>query len=272
MEAMSWFKKNNAEQQQHSSTSDEFKTAVLWTRTVSPEEIKEIHQTLEARIGQAAFGDDKWKKRCKSTLQNFFTRLPTIDRQQLKDPQAFLLWEVIHRSLPQQISYMRTEMLDQGDPSYLIDEFNEYIVKLMRDHLNYWPQILAPSRKKSVDTETVIDLNHKEANDRLHSLVSLLTTAQQQENSVEDSFTLEQVVNSYIPEALRLFNGLSNVSPEVTEQAANILVQQLTLIENQVRSIVQKNTAHSLSQMQAHLEFLEAKSLQPASPMLKLEK
>lgn len=80
-------------------------------------------------------------------------------------------------------------------------------------------------------------------------------------HSIEDEFFIEQAVQSYIPDSIRMLKNFSSAPEDMREQATELFVKQLVSIETRLQSITEQYSETSLAQMQAHALFLEEKTL-----------
>lgn len=234
----------------------------LWAKTVDNAEIEEICQTILTHLAKAAFQFKNERENSENLVKEFLGKIKQVDRQALaNDYYTNLFVDNLTFKLPRLISTLRTELLDEDDKDYATETFNEEIFSLIRN-VDSLPQILAPSRQAKVTAPVIRELKLEDslADSRLKEIDSLILAVGAMQLSVEDRFTVEQVAASYLPDALRLYAGLNGAAEQIRSQATDIFLQQLTLIENQLQTILDKGAKHSLEQMKAHLSFLESKN------------
>lgn len=97
--------------------------------------------------------------------------------------------------------------------------------------------------------------------------------------SAEDDYVVERVGNSYLPDALLLFDRFSNRTGSANNQkAVSIVKEQVQLIHQQVLFVLEQHEEDSFDLMETHTEFLKMKnsrlglSENIADKELKLEK
>jgi hypothetical protein len=79
--------------------------------------------------------------------------------------------------------------------------------------------------------------------------------------SAEDDYVVERVGNSYLPDALLLFDRFSNRTGSANNQKAlSIVKEQVKLIHQQVLFVLEQHEEDSFDLMETHTEFLKMKN------------
>ena len=97
--------------------------------------------------------------------------------------------------------------------------------------------------------------------------------------SAEDDYVIERVGNSYLPDALLLFDRFSNRTGSTNnKKALSIVKEQVQLIHQQVLFVLEQHEEDSFDLMETHTEFLKMKNSRIGIPegngdnVLQLEK
>lgn len=105
--------------------------------------------------------------------------------------------------------------------------------------------------------------NHVELHQSLVELKKDWETASDLPLDSEDSYIIEMVGRSYLPDALVLFDQFCKRTKAATNpKALAILTDQIKLIHQQVQLVLSQNEEDSLTAMQTHTEFLRMKNNQ----------
>lgn len=79
--------------------------------------------------------------------------------------------------------------------------------------------------------------------------------------SAEDDYVIERVGNSYLPDALLLFDRFSNRTGSTNnKKAVSIVKEQVQLIHQQVLFVLEQHEEDSFDLMETHTEFLKMKN------------
>lgn len=85
--------------------------------------------------------------------------------------------------------------------------------------------------------------------------------------SAEDDYVIERVANSYLPDALLLFDRFCHRTGSTnTAKALEIVKEQIKLIHQQVSFVLEQHEEDSFSLMETHTEFLKAKNARIGVP------
>lgn len=95
---------------------------------------------------------------------------------------------------------------------------------------------------------------------RLSQLEELWALASDNKNSVEDEYILEEIVNSYLPEAWKMYSTFRLAKKEYRVQAEQIMVEQIRLLESKVQSVLDSSFKASLAALNAQTDFLRART------------
>lgn len=105
--------------------------------------------------------------------------------------------------------------------------------------------------------------NHSELHQSLSELKKDWESASGLPLDSEDSYIIEMVGSSYLPDALTLFNQFcKRTKAETNPKALAILTDQIKLIHQQVQLVLSQNEEDHLTAMQTHTEFLRMKNNQ----------
>jgi hypothetical protein len=204
-------------------------------------------------------------------------KLTTVDfeRAMLSNLDTIIL--TLNERVPKHLSEMETELRLEGfaDEAY----YDEDLRELLEQAITAATKL--PSRLSILHVDSV----QGTAQEGPEALVSFpdISSYKDQENlseeltalkqdwenahelplSVEDSFTIEQVVTSYLPEALSLFERFRRRTGDVgVNKAQGLLLEQVKLIRKQVSFVLEQHSDDSLNMMEAHMSFLKAKNEQ----------
>lgn len=79
--------------------------------------------------------------------------------------------------------------------------------------------------------------------------------------SAEDDYVIERVGNSYLPDALLLFDRFRHrTGSENNQKAMKMVVEQVELIHQQVLFVIEQHEEDSFDLMETHTEFLKMKN------------
>ena len=102
-------------------------------------------------------------------------------------------------------------------------------------------------------------------------LEKLWMQASANSNTVEDEYFLEQVKESYLPEAWELYKTVQFAPEAIKTQAQNVLLKQFDVIEKHILGILEVHLNYSIDAMRSQLRFLENKTVQPGTNSLALK-
>lgn len=241
---------------------------ILWTRTVSRDELSNIQDNLQNQVDkQAAFGNSDYARaQISSHLKNFFIRYNSVDRFLLSDKQAILMWVMLHLLIPGYISSMRTQLTqipanDTAKNVKAARKVRSRIIRLRVLTIDRYPQQLVARKAISVqakqDVPQVLD---KFLQGQVKSLYDLAEKAQKNSLTSEDRFIVEQAVTSYLPEAVRLYCQLQDAPNSMHEEVEEVFLHHLTLIEDQLNAVNSRGAQNALKELKAQTQFLEAKA------------
>lgn len=131
-----------------------------------------------------------------------------------------------------------------------------------------------PTRRSILNLETVSnnptakdfpDIEEYRSNEELYSSLVELEKDWDKAASLplaaEDDYVIERVGNSYLPDALLLFDRFSNRTGSVNNQKAlSIVREQVQLIHQQVLFVLEQHEEDSFDLMETHTEFLKMKN------------
>lgn len=115
------------------------------------------------------------------------------------------------------------------------------------------------------DSKEFPDITSYKANDELYVALEILEKdwdkAAALPLSAEDDYVIERVGNSYLPDALLLFDRFSNRTGSTnSEKAISIVKEQVKLIHQQVLFVLEQHEEDSFDLMETHTEFLKMKN------------
>lgn len=135
--------------------------------------------------------------------------------------------------------------------------------------------VLLPTTRSILNLEEVTNNNpasksfpviesYKDNTELYDALVSLKTSwdkAAELPLSAEDDYVIERVGNSYLPDALLLFDRFCRrTGAESSGKALAIVKEQVELIHQQVAFVLEQHEEDSFSLMETHTEFLKMKN------------
>lgn len=109
------------------------------------------------------------------------------------------------------------------------------------------------------------DISSYKHNEELYALLENLEKdwdkASELPLSAEDDYVIERVGNSYLPDALLLFDRFSTRTGSANNQKAlSIVKEQIQLIHQQVLFVLEQHEEDSFDLMETHTEFLKMKN------------
>lgn len=142
-----------------------------------------------------------------------------------------------------------------------LGEATKTLLKIKND---IFAQTVYPTMKPPASISSLsmlpLPLNDEEGWSFIHRIEALWAEARTRRNSMEDNYFLEQASSVYVPDAVKMYSTFKLASPEIQKSAREILIQQLGLIEDKLRLIVDKTMATNLDGMRAQLDFLRYKT------------
>jgi hypothetical protein len=242
---------------------------ILWTRTVSRDELSKIQANLQNQVEQqAAFGarGQSARELIALHLKNFFIRYNSVDRFLLSDRQAVLMWVMLHLFIPGYIASMRTRLTqiaadEREKKAKVARKATKRILRLRILTIDTYPQQLIERKTISVQAkEDVPQVMDEFLQTQVKSLYELAEKAQKNSLTSEDRFIVEQAVSSYLPEAVRLYSQLQDAPDNMQEEVEEVFLHHLTLIEDQLNAVNGRGAQNALKELKAQTQFLEAKA------------
>lgn len=121
---------------------------------------------------------------------------------------------------------------------------------------------VSPNNQKSKEFPDISSYKHnEELYASLENLEKDWDKASELPLSAEDDYVIERVGNSYLPDALLLFDRFSTRTGSANNQKAlSIVKEQVQLIHQQVLFVLEQHEEDSFDLMETHTEFLKMKN------------
>lgn len=235
---------------------------VLWTQTVTTNELVEIATNLKTIVKERApFKTEYARNNCVGIYNMCSEKLVSADRTRFTELQSHIYYLLWNQLLPTLINQIRTNIWSFNHEDTAAEVFRDTLINVMNVHVDHFPRKVAPSRQQNIEnpSQEPTALKDKDAQKALSDVNSLLKTVNKYTTTTEDQFLLQQIASSYLPEAVKLYQGLSNSPKNMQQEVKNIFLKQLAIITVQLESIHDTGAQQQLSKMKAHLEFLETK-------------
>jgi hypothetical protein len=271
---MSWFsfsdKKQNKAQdtvevQVNYATPKPKTKGMLWVETSSEEVYYQTLTNMWEEVKAMNGFPSKTDAHNAGVLAGIILRkLQKLDRTRMTTEQKSNLAGIVFKSFPEAVAQMETHLADIDEAEYAVETFGETLRDLMARHIDRMPRrIPVPNQLSAVSNETakraVETVGSKESDEKLSSVKALAAEAYKLATSTEDRFFAEQAANSYIPDSVRMLAGLIHAPEDMKQEANELFMKQLEIIEAQLNGVVRRSANNSLSALKAHTEFLESK-------------
>lgn len=210
------------------------------------------------------------REKLASLLTLLSTSIMDIDVQRSDMKTLFRLIDLCNSTLPSMSRDLEIKIgqKDWSDESRIIADMVTAINTMLTEIATL------PTRRSILNLETVSnnptakgfpDIEEYRSNEELHSsLVELekdWDKAAALPLSAEDDYVIERVGNSYLPDALLLFDRFSNRTGSANNQKALAIVkEQVQLIHQQVLFVLEQHEEDSFDLMETHTEFLKMKN------------
>jgi hypothetical protein len=283
---MSWFKSRKADASSREiapqrSTRDLDKQKITWVKTTSMGNIMELFTEFTEDIKSAYT-----KSRNKTIVSNqnshkaFLEQMEgirqlwfKINRNYISDMDAITMFDLVNVTIPLIIQSYQSISAEWG-PYYAVTyrgdckEKLEVVYKRLSNVNVNQNQAKALAVTQEVTEEQELDqtfptykgISQPEITKALIALEILWLQASHKNTSIEDEFFVEQVVASYVPDALNMYKSFQ-FAPEASKtKALALLLEQFKLIETHLTRIVNTQMEQSLSAMKSHTEFLRVKT------------
>lgn len=136
----------------------------------------------------------------------------------------------------------------------------------LRDiHALYDKALLRGQANKGADSGVpenpfMIEIKDSALRERLEAIKELWIALVNEPNSDDDSHFLEEIRNSYLPNALNLYAKFKNANAAQLEKANVVLGEQFKAIEEHLERIQNDQLEQTLTQMKLHANFLKART------------
>lgn len=237
-------------------------TPYAWMTSASDKDYQERVSALFTEYSSLHSTESScWLNNLTPFVEAFILKLRKIDRDRLSRDDRYDI-AMILTNFSALIGQMETELTINKGIDYKLYE-------VLRAKIKNYINIISKMPRKPPTTTIVEDVDKGDgvlgpvAAGRLaevESLISKVASNAKLSLSVEDEFFIEQSLQSYIPESIRMLKNFNSAPEEMKEQATELFNKQLTSIETRLQRIMEQESKTSLAQMQAHALFLEEKN------------
>jgi len=217
------------------------------------------------------------RKKTAGMFRFLSTKLATVDYDRALISQLDTIIMVLNERIPKHLSEMETEFLLEGfgDEDYYDEDLQSFLEQaitaatklpsklsiLHTDNIQGKPVEASETHVVFPDISSYLD--QENLSEELTALKQDWENAHELPLGVEDSFTIEQVAISYLPEALGLFERFRRRAGDTSvHKAQELLLEQVKLIRKQVSFVLEQHSDDSMNMMEAHMSFLKAKNEQ----------
>lgn len=283
---------------QKASALEQKRREASWLRNAEKIHVHDIFMNIRedletAAVQQLTLKNEKAHESAVALFDQVRNLWGMIDIQLASDENVSLMFDLIKQTLPEMVQeYLsragsnsahvafttETKVVTGYYPSlsYYSDNaiykymsafstnMGEAMKVLLKIKNDIFAQAVYPTMKLPASISSLsmlpLPLNDEEAWSFIHRIEALWAEARTRRNSMEDNYFLEQTSSVYVPDAVKMYSTFKLASPEIQKSAREILIQQLGLIENKLRLIVDKTMATNLDGMRAQLDFLRYKT------------
>lgn len=277
---MSWFSFSDKNKNQvvtpavATSTVPPKSKGVLWLET-SSEEIyqKTLTNMWDEMKEMKGFPKEAHASNARIYMGVILKKIQKLDRSRMSLEQKKNLSAIVFTNIPRAVATLETMLSDFDQMNDAVEEFGDTLRDLMSRFVDTMPRkIPIPNELANISEEitkkAVETVGSKESDEKLSTVKSLAAEAYKLATSVEDRFFSEQAANSYIPDSVRMLAGLMHAPEDMRQEANELFMRQLEIVESQLNGVVRRSATNSLSALKAHTEFLESKNV---TSKLKLE-
>lgn len=279
---------------------------IAWIRGTSSEEFQRIFADFDKQVRDTGPASDKdhslYPGAVLASIRIVKELWFTIDRKIISDDDALILYKIIESSIPLSLSVFVGNRLEQNSvTSSWSSQENHVVTTTDKDgeKTYYSPQkffrqsvfaeLSAVQRRqitgvlmaiessdplpKTVTRFPTFNTGIEKLDEAIVSLQGMWEAAVKKKGTVEDEYFLEQMRDSYLPDAWKLFEGFRYASEEMKEKATQILMEQIELLGNQLTDILGKQAVLSLEALKSQTEFLKSRVDSPSGALsLSMEK
>lgn len=192
-----------------------------------------------------------------------------IDRNCLSYDEGVLMFDIVNTGIPQSISNFQFNVIRYNT----VEDAWSGFYGSMYDFSAIVKSLTLIEREQSAQgffstTRTaaegldfpIMDDIDGEVSRSLTRLKNLWKQATKGSTSIEDEFFLEQMVESYLPESYQMYNTFMNAPENLQASAQQLFLEQLSLMENRLVSILKIGMEQNLTAMQNQVDFLKQRT------------
>lgn len=209
-----------------------------------------------------------------------------VDTQRLSDEDRKLLLAVIYEEIPaaaelvgqEAISYWHT--MNNNVSTYSskaglqFASLSESVLEIVKKQRN--PQYESATALEETNA-ALMELSFPQRSFSDTQISAALTKLEQAWNlarqrnlSAEESYTVHALATSYLPDTWRAIKGFETFPEEACQKVEQHVLEQLTLLQEQMEAILRRNVEASLGALEAQTYFLREKQKHAKSSGLKL--
>lgn len=216
-------------------------------------------------------------------MQALITALDKVDPDRLQAEDVELLKDAVYKKASEAVLLCSQEAMEnwRGPGKY-----TSYAKGAFRESSQLIEQVIRkqfdPDYGRVMGAEAEVDLSrlpfphhtfeNAELAQALRALEKVWKAATKHPTSVEDRYLLEQIVTSWLPESWSLIRGFESYSEQLRQRVEANVLEQLTLITEQVQELLDRNQQSFLSRLEAHTQFLRERGRGQRSSSLNLSR
>lgn len=264
---------------------------IFWLKTVSNSELLDAFSNFESTVRNVTqdpeylhFEERVVWRRALDAFSQIHRFWFDIDRNLVDDQQALLMFDMVNELIPQSVSSYASSSVTSGlerawdyhgghskaGMAYNFEQIFIWISQIRNSQMTSFAFQNIPPAMSNEITFPSPSSDNKQVTATLFRISELWKQASSRKNSIEDEYFLEQVATSYIPEAWKLFDTFRFAPDESKTIAAEILMEQLALIEHHIVHILKQSLEQSLVAMRSQVGFLKVKTATPEISSLRL--
>lgn len=236
-----------------------------------------VEPEMRRRYGNANYSSWRQPYPCRQKACQRFSflarKLLTVDYNRADSRSLLFIIDILNEKAPKLIRNMETEFTLEGWVSevWMLAELTNLIETAITEATKM-PSTLSTLHAEIPNAEGELSITFSDISQYIGDeiLTAALTKLQGDWEmayalplEAEDEFTIEQIVLSYLPDALTLYERFRRRTGALaSEKAKALLLEQLQLIHKQVQFVLEQHTDDSFSMMEAHTNFLKAKNAQ----------
>lgn len=254
--------------------------AIQWATTMSVSEFSSMFNELTQEALSIQTTNEYWENFAYDSLRTNVESVKRIwiqiDKKKLTAEQAKTMYDCINVKLPDVLKTYVAGFYKKGrlqsayadTPCKTTFRTPKTVLSKIIEQMNdikdsqKFPLVNLNGKSSLNKTKGVfpkLDTNHPAISEKLLHLEELWSSASSKTNSAEDEYLLEEIASSYLPEAWKTYSTFKLADKEYSDQAEKIIIEQLSLFENRIQTILNASFAASLLALSAQTNFLKLK-------------